>query len=235
MGGVRRADGPGPRMGVLGEDRAPRCGAGWPGPAPMRMEQPRAAFLLLKGRQRTRLARLCEWAQPCGEAVPFLRDLPAPAAGNAGWAPGATGPRVQASRDSGQALLCPEIPGSSPDAAVLTVTDRPPSPPCASPGKQLVTSNPPSIPVPTVQVRKPARRPQGDRRLRYTFRRPEEHALGSANGPAAAASGQGAWTRVLSLWPISTEAWGPAAQSYRLLPLQSVRVLGGGLHSLAAH
>ena len=91
------------------------------------LPQPCAPFLLLKGHKCTRQAGLCARAQPCGEAAPFLRDLPPPTASDReqGGAPGAAGPRVRASRGLGQAPPPPEIPGSSPDPGVLTVTDHP--------------------------------------------------------------------------------------------------------------
>lgn len=71
-------------------------------------------------------------------------------------------------------------------------------------------------------MRKLAQRPQEDRRLRHTSCCPEDCVLGSAHGPVATASGQGAWTQVLSLWPICTGGLG--AQQLRAAVSSHCRV-----------
>lgn len=65
-----------------------------------------------------------------------------------GRAPGAAGPRVRASRGLGQAPPPPEIPGSSPDPGVLTVTDCPHSHPVPAQGSSWAPLTFPAFPCP---------------------------------------------------------------------------------------
>lgn len=136
-GPPRGAGGPGPGFSGRGEGCTPSCSPTLPSCCSRAVSAP-VWLGSVHGPSRV-------GSPPCSSGTyPLLLLVTAEQDG----APGAAGPRVRASRGSGQALPPPEIPSSSPDAGVLTVTNCPHPHPGPAQGSSLSPLTLPAFPSP---------------------------------------------------------------------------------------